>query len=108
MKTRVLEKGAGKETRFHTDDDSFVIETVQDVQPILEQNKKLLNSSPNRKANMRHVASVPNVVNEEWKKEFKRKTGLNPDWSPEPWLKFVTAKLNDPDNGFLRTWKGKL
>jgi len=93
------------ETRWHPGetDDQFVVERTQDVEPILNQNKKRQNDgldgySPSR--DLKQVASIPLVVAEQWMKA----DGVN-------WLsltgkdreKYLRKKLNDPDNAFLRT-----
>ena len=76
----------------------------QDVEDIIERNKKLQNSEQ-RSDWGRHVGSIPNVfitqwLNEEWN---RGNTGLRP-FTPEFDL-IVERKLQDPDWRFLRTDK---
>lgn len=97
------------EKTFHVNDDEFVISQSQNVSPILDENKRLQNEFLNSKANFRKAASIPVVVWEEWMKEFTKKYGWNYMKAPKKYReKFIKAKLNDPDNAFLRVWKGKL
>ena len=90
---------------FHWDEEGvFHIENRQDVQPILEHNKALLNSgedgySPDRF--LRRVASIPNVVYLQWMKEGI--DACNPDHWPA-----VARKLNDPEWRYLRTAPGRV
>ena len=90
------------ETRFFDDDGRLIVERIQDVEPILERNKRLLNSghdgyTPSR--DMKHVGHIPNVVIEQWMKE-----GVNifdPNDAPE-----VERRLNSSEWAFLRTSGG--
>ena len=101
-----VDRAARKYSVFHWDesDEIFHIETRQDVQPILDHNKALLNSgedgySPSRE--LQRVASIPSVVVLQWLKE-----GIdvgNPDHWPA-----VERKLNDPDWRHLRTAPGRV
>ena len=89
---------------FHKTENGFAIQTVQDVQPVLERNKALLNNDSGhyRDGNYHHVASIPIVVIEQWRKE------LGDDPMAKHNRKWLIAKLNDPDNKFMRTKGGRL
>lgn len=91
---------------FHKDpgSDKFTIQTVQNVGPVLEHNKKLLNNDTGnyRNGNFHHIASVPHVVIEQWRKE------LGDDPLAKRNRKWFIAKLNDRDNKFMRTKGGTL
>jgi hypothetical protein len=49
---------------FHYDPetDGFAIETVADVEPLIEINKYLSNNAPLRWGELAHVASLPSVI----------------------------------------------
>lgn len=96
--------------RFHAlDDGSVAIERVQDVAPILEANERARNEGHNPRAEMRRAASIPAVVWEAWQKEFEKSRGLRyAAASAEQRREFLRSKLNDPENGFLRIWKGRI
>jgi len=83
--------------------DRLIVKRTQDVEPILELNKKLQNENdgytPSR--NMRRVASIPNVVLEQWMKE-----GV--DVFDKNCREAVRRKLNDPEWMWLRTAPGRL
>ncbi len=89
---------------FHYDPSTnqFSIETVQDVEPILEENKRALNNgdgyTPSR--DMRKIASIPLNVLSLW----KEKHGIDIfDKNHEAGVKRL---LNDPDWRYLRTAPG--
>lgn len=105
MRRRLLDLVDGVATyhRFDGDNNKTIIETVQDVEPILNINAKTLsNSDPSWKGDMHHVASIPLVIWEQWWREL----GGDP-WAKEhrPWL---IAKLNNKDWCKLRTKEGNL
>lgn len=95
----------GVQEIFHKTDDGFAIQTVQNVENVLNNNKRALNedSGNYRGANYHHVAAIPIVVAQKWRKE------LNGD---DPFAahnrKWLISKLNDPDNKFMRTKGGTL
>lgn len=80
-----------------------VIHRVQDVEPILEINKKLYTDgdgySPSRE--LRRVASIPTAIAEQWMQEGV--SIFDPDHRSE-----IRRRLNDPANLFLRTAPGRL
>lgn len=88
---------------FHAVADDFAIETRQDVEPIIESNKRLANDgdgfTPSR--DMRRIATVPLVVAEKWRNE------LGVDIFNRNHAGKVRALLNDPDWRFLRTSPGR-
>jgi hypothetical protein len=80
-----------------------LVKRIQDVEPILEHNKALqtLNDGYSPSRDLRRVASIPNVVVEQWMRE-----GVNifdKNCAAE-----VRRRLNDPTNLFLRTAPGRL
>ncbi len=97
------ENDNGMQTDVHYDNetDTLVVNRTQDVENILEANKRKYNEFGDRRLHrgetFHHAASIPNIVIERWIKEY----GLNPlDRGNEALLKRL---LNDPDNKFLRT-----
>ena len=94
-KTTVEIKAGGYVNEFVTQDDKFIYNSYQNVQPVIEHAKVLSEQTPGKE--MRHIAEIPMViyqkaVREGWaedKKKFK-------EW------------LNDPDNKMFRSWKGRV
>lgn len=86
-------------TRFHRENGGkdLTVERVQDVEPILENNK-LLRSIPQKSDWGRHKSCVPNLLWEKWFNEYNE--GRNPPdlriYGPE-FTAYVDRKLNDPD-----------
>src|SRR3954471_3015336 len=93
-------------TRLHVDrsEEKFTWERVQDVEPILENNKRLQNLE--QKSDWgRHVATIPNIFLEQWlNEEWGRGNSTLRMFTPE-FDKMVERKLKDPDWRFLRTDK---
>lgn len=92
-------------SNFHTEPDGerFAVETVADVEPIIDLNKALANDgdgySPSRE--LRRIASIPLVIVEKWKNEF----GV--DVFNKDHAQAVRRLLNDPDWRYLRTSPGR-
>jgi hypothetical protein len=95
-------------TKFNYDHstDNVILESVQDVAPLLELNKKELNNDSmygTQSSNgMRKVASIPLVVIEKWKRELGIDIYNKNDWPK------IKQLLNDPENRFLRTHESQL
>jgi len=92
--------------RLHYDnsEDKLHIERVQDVQPILESNKRLLNDNSGFKSEVfNKKASIPLVVLLAWLKDkgitYQEFMGND---------KVLKRFLNDPDNSFCLCKKGKV
>lgn len=80
----------------------IVFEQVQDIEPILDNNKRLKNEPQSRKSPLRHIATIPNIFIEKWLREDGVFVlGL----SKHEFAKFVMKKLNDPDYRHLRVDK---
>jgi hypothetical protein len=89
-------------TKFHFDGNDMAVESIQDVEPILEQNKQL-RSQEQCSDWGRHIASIPNVImtrwlNEEWTKGNLTLKAFGPEMDA-----LVEKKLRDPDWAWLRT-----
>lgn len=103
LKSELLSSGSGMASLGHLDDggNQIVFETRQDVQPILDNNKRLANLGDNYtpSRDLQHVASIPLVVVEQWLME-----GIN-IFDKNDMAK-VRQKLNDPDFRDFRTGGG--
>ena len=90
---------------FHFDhgDNSFAIETSADVQPILDENKRLANDGDGYSASrdLRRIASIPNIIVEKWRNE------LGVDVYNKGHAQKVRQLLNDADWRYLRTSPGR-
>lgn len=87
----------------HTED-KVILNNVQDIQPIIELNKKEQNNDSmygvgENAAGMRKVASIPLVVIEKWKRELGVDIMNKNDWPK------IKQLLNDPENRFLGLMK---
>jgi hypothetical protein len=97
----------GIETGIEYDpiDDQLRVVNRQDVEPILEHNKRLYNDGtdgygPTRE--WRRAATIPNIILEKWLKE----EGIR-YWDSEDTPKLM-AKLDDPEWLYLRNAPGTL
>lgn len=90
----------GITTYAHADGEGgLILETLQDVESVLEANKTL-HADVDERARYEEwtrVASIPLVVWEQWKKEGDVR---DPN--------FIRKKLNDRDNLFFRTRPGRV
>lgn len=96
-------------TKFKYDhtENKVVLHNVQDVEPLLELNKKELTGDSmygigDNVAGMRKVANIPLVVIEKWKRELGIDIMNKNDWPK------IKQLLNDPENRFFRTREGRL
>lgn len=94
----------GVTRRFYSDDDgNITVETSQDLEPLIERNKKMANENgkaiTSEYANP--IASIPPIFIVKWLNE----EGWNVfDAERDPDVdKKLKRKLNDPDWRFLRT-----
>jgi|TARA_R110000822_G_scaffold220439_2_gene354387 hypothetical protein len=95
-------------TKFKYDrsEDNMIVKSEQDVQPLLELNKKELNGDSMYGGvegnGMRKVASIPLIVIEKWKRELGVDV-FNKDHMPK-----VKQLLNDAEWRWLRTHESTL
>lgn len=80
----------------------IVAHTIQDVEPILEQNKRL-QSEDQRSDWGRHVASVPDVMVVKWLNEEHRRGNTSLRYLGPGFDEWFQKKINDPDNRAWRT-----
>ena len=103
MTRRLLDYENGVAQYHSVEDGKSIIQTVQDVEPLLDINKRsLANSDKGWQGDMHHVASIPLVIWEQWWQEF----GSDP-MSKENQPKLF-AKLNNKDWCKLRVKEGRL
>jgi len=93
------------ETKFHTVDDNLVIETRQDVAPILEavkRKKEILADKPVDGLGY-FVGTIPEVVVEQYMREFGVTYAemIGNDVH-------VQRILNNPDYSKFRVWEGRI
>ncbi|OWJ67444.1 hypothetical protein [Inquilinus limosus] len=104
--TKLLDADGAVVERLHfASDDSFAVETAQDVEPTLEANKRLRADNPSGMGVTRewqHVASIPPVVQMIWLEKY----GIRA-WDKDHWPA-VLRLLNDGEWSLLRTSEGTI
>lgn len=91
-------------TRLHFDNGDLHVQTVQDVQPILDRNA-MLRSMPQKSDWGRHVASIPNVIALRWLNEEYARGNSSIRFLSKEFDELVARKLKDPDWAYLRVDK---
>ena len=92
---------------YDNTDDKSVIHSVQDVEPLLNLNKReqtgdSMYATGRGPAGMHKVASIPLIIIEKWKAELGIDV-MNKDHMPK-----VKQLLNDPEYRYLRTGGGTI
>ena len=92
---------------YDNTDDKSVIHSVQDVEPLLDLNKReqtgdSMYATGRGPAGMHKVASIPLIIIEKWKAELGVDV-MNKDHMPK-----VKQLLNDPEYRYLRTGGGTI
>ena len=109
MRRRLLDHdpvtGLAEYHHYDATTDTTVIETVQDVAPVLERNKALQNAddggwSPTR--DLRRAATIPDIIILKWRNE----EGIDV-FDPNHWPA-VKRKLNSSEYRWLRTAPGTI
>lgn len=93
-------------TTLILDGNARTITTVatQDVEPILENNKRLRTEKQKRDWG-RHIASIPNVISYRWMVEEWNRGNHSLRFGTPEWNALVWRKLQDPEWAYLRTDK---
>jgi hypothetical protein len=78
-------------------------ERTQDVEDIIERNKKLQNETQDRKSGFRHIASIPNIILEKWLREEWARGNVALKWCGPEMDALVARKLKDDEWKWLRT-----
>lgn len=93
LQTRILLDSNGQD---------MAVETVQDVEPILERNKQL--RTMEQKSDWgREIAEIPNVILVRWLNEEHAKGNEDLRLFTKEFDALVDRKLKDPDWAYLRT-----
>ena len=91
----------GLRTALRRDDDKIIARHYEDVEPVIERNKRLQNDDTRykrqKKAGFVHVASIPATVQIEWINKY----GVNIHNKQQ--TKEVMALLNKPEYRYLKT-----
>tara|TARA_E500000331_G_scaffold314077_1_gene323159 strand:- start:3374 stop:3700 length:327 start_codon:yes stop_codon:yes gene_type:complete len=90
-------------------DGKLTIKNSQDVDPILEKNKRLynLNDGYSKSKDLKRVASIPSLVLQLWAKEYN---GTN-NWFAIPHIerkRILKLKLNSSEFRYFRTASGRI
>ena len=110
---RVSEKGVAASVQmdgialiphFDNSERKIVLERVQDVEDIIENNKRLRTEDQHSDWG-RHVASIPNIIMERWLNEAYASGNTSLRMFTKEFDELVAKKLKDPDWAFLRTDK---
>ena len=98
------ELGIATRVGYDPDTDTLGIERIQDFDPILDANRRDMNSGLDgytSSRDLQRVASIPLIVVEKW-----LKAGIDV-FNEDDWPK-VAAMLDSPDYAYLRTAPGRL
>lgn len=96
----------GTVTHYDYDEagDTVILETVQDVEPIVERNKQSLNDNAGRRfGDGKIVASIPMIM----LMQLVQRGILSPQFAVLDEKRF-RAWLNDPENRHFRTFGGTI
>ena len=90
-------------------DGKLTIKNSQDVDPILQKNKRLynLNDGYSKSKDLKRVASIPSLVLQLWAKEYN---GTNNWWRipKSERTKILKLKLNSNEYRYFRTASGRM
>ena len=90
-------------TEYYSEGRALTINRVQDVEPIIEDNKRLQLEPQSRKSSFRHIARVPAIILEKWFNEELARGNVSLKWGSKEFDGIIAKKLRDPDWAFLRT-----
>lgn len=97
--TRLLLKDSGVAKTFvRFQGDQMVTETVQDVEPILNANARIMQLQQSKHSPLRLAASVPGIDYHRWRREWRET--MADKWT---WQTYLTMKLNSRDFQKFRT-----
>jgi hypothetical protein len=77
------------------------VRRIDDVEDVLENNKRLQNEAQNTKGGWHHIAEIPAIIIEKWINEDG--VTYQEIMSPGGFESIVKRKLRDPDWKWLRT-----
>jgi hypothetical protein len=90
---------------YDHDGDALISHVRQDVEPILDHNRKLRDVDQPNTDGMKHVASIPVVVLEQWLNEEHARGNTGLTMGTKEFDALIRRKLADHDWLFLRTDK---
>ena len=90
------------DTLLKFEDGNLHVKTTQDVEDIIENNKRLQNT-PQKSDWGRHIADIPNNFINKWLNEAWAAGNVNMKMFDEDFNRMVKMKLDDPDWKWLRT-----
>ena len=100
-KRLVVDREPYRRTDFHFDEsgDKFTLNTVQDAQPIVDENKRKMNQygdklSVGKRGEWHHAATIPINVWEQWMQDT--------NGAIEKDSKLLAAYINDPDYKYFK------
>ena len=100
-KRLVVDREPGRSTDFHFDesDNKFTLNTVQDAQPIVDENKRKMNQygdklSIGKRGEWHHAASIPINIWDQWMQDT--------NGAIEKDSKLLAAYLNNPDYKYFK------
>ena len=97
METRITLNRASKAR-----DSTITVYQEDDVEPIIEQNKRLQND-PQKSDLGRHIGTIPNVILMQWLNAEWARGNTSMKFMDEEFNKMVAKKLHDPEWAYLRT-----
>ena len=98
----------GVAERYIPTDDGFARQKVQDIEPIVDDNRRLANETDGRSAggSFRKVGSIPATVYYQWIVEWQRKGLIGPG-NMDRVNELCLQRLRDSDYAkFRTTWGG--
>jgi len=100
-KRMVVDQEPWRRTDFHFDesDNKFTLNTVQDAEPIVDENKRKMNAygdklSLGKRGEWHHAASIPVNIWEKWMQDTNG--AIQKD------SKLLARYLNDPDHKYFK------
>ena len=99
------------ETYLDNDKDGIIQKRSLDIEPIIENNKKLFNQNDGYSSDkgLKRIASIPVVILEIWCKEYHKDQNKG-NWfelPQETQKKILKEKLNSSEFRYFRTAEGK-
>jgi hypothetical protein len=91
--------------RLVRDGNKGYVELEDDVEAVIENNKRLQNEPQDKKSSFRHVASIPNIFINQWLNEEYARGNVGIKLFGPEMDALVARKLKDPDWKWLRTDK---
>jgi len=92
------------QTRLIWDNGDLTVHSYQDVEDIIEANKRAQNADK-QTGDFRKIASIPNNILLQWLNEEWARGNIDLKWSSPEFDAMIQRKLRDPDWRHLRTDK---